>query len=102
MTALKSSYVYAAMNTSAGANGHWIRERKSQEWHSTTPGSCGRSQALRFSNLDVRALRYSALGPVAAPAGERDLRIRIRLDEVGRVDDLELLDVSGFAHVEPL
>src|SRR3954452_23629385 len=54
-------------------------------------------------DLHLLAFDQPALGPVAAPAGERDLRERVRGDGFGGgVDDVELLVVAGLAHAEEL
>src|SRR5262245_10253760 len=54
-------------------------------------GGQGRGLTLLRRHLHVRTLGRRALQPVAVPTGEGDLRVRLRIDRVGRVDDVELL-----------
>src|SRR5262245_11267761 len=53
-------------------------------------------------DLDLLALLQSVLGPVHAPARERDLRVGVRGDQVGRMHHVELLVLAGLAHQEAL
>src|SRR4051812_27977483 len=51
----------------------------------TPPGPacyCGRSRHLGDLDLDVLALGFPALGPVALPPGEGDLRERVGFDRL--------------------
>src|SRR5438874_11931646 len=61
-----------------------------------------RPTLLARNNLHIGALGHAVLCPVAVPAGEGNLRVRIRLDQLRGVNDIKLLVITGLAHAERL